>query len=89
MKRVLNPLLPQINITEQCESLCIRQIIFENPPEQTLGFDSGTKRYMLINQSRAVVASLAYYSYSKLVRLEGFKSVKNDFLNGDVTPRIL
>ena len=42
MKRVWNPLLPQINITEQCESLCRRHIIFENPPEPTLGFDSGT-----------------------------------------------
>ena len=39
----LEPLLPQINITEQCESLCTRQIIFENPPEPTLGFDSGTE----------------------------------------------
>ena len=26
--------------------------------------------------------------YSKSVRLEGFKSVNNDYLNGDVTPRI-
>ena len=30
MKKVRNPLLPKINITEQCESLCKRQIIFEN-----------------------------------------------------------
>ena len=29
MKRVWNALLPQIYITEQCESLCKRQIIFE------------------------------------------------------------
>ena len=43
MKRVWNPLLPQINLTEQCESLCTGQIIFENPPETTLGFDSGTE----------------------------------------------
>ena len=35
MKRVWNPLLPQINITEQYESLCKRQIIFETPPEPT------------------------------------------------------
>ena len=42
MERVWNPLLPQSNITEQCESLCTRQIIFENPPEPTMGFDSGT-----------------------------------------------
>ena len=33
MKMVWNPLPPQINITEECESLCIRQIIFGNPPE--------------------------------------------------------
>ena len=31
MKRVWNALLPQIYITEQCESLCKRQIIFEKP----------------------------------------------------------
>ena len=37
MKRAWNPLLPQIFITEQCESLCERQIIFENPPVLTLG----------------------------------------------------
>ena len=43
MKRVWNPLLAQINITAQCESLCTRQIIFENPPKPTLGFDSGTE----------------------------------------------
>ena len=43
MKRVWNPLLPQINITEQCESLCTRQINFENPPKPTLGFDSGAE----------------------------------------------
>ena len=40
MKSVWNPLLSQINITEQCESLCTRQIIFENPPEPTVGFDT-------------------------------------------------
>ena len=33
----LDPLLPQNNITEQCESLCKHEIIFENPPEPTLG----------------------------------------------------
>ena len=43
IKRVWNPLLPQINITEQRESMCTRQIIFENPPEPTLDFDSGTE----------------------------------------------
>ena len=36
-------LFPQINITEQCESLCTRQIIFENPPEPTLGIYNGTE----------------------------------------------
>ena len=30
---------------------------------------------------------LFYDSYSKSVRLRGFKSVENDYLNGDVTPR--
>ena len=63
MKRVWNPLLPQINITEQCESLCKRQIIFEDPPEPTLSFDIGTEKvqyfgYMLISPSRDVVVSL-------------------------------
>ena len=43
MKRVWNPHLPQINITEQCESLCKRQIIFENPLEPTLSFDIETE----------------------------------------------
>ena len=42
LKRVWNPLIPQINITEQCESLCKRQINFENPPKPTLGFDTAT-----------------------------------------------
>ena len=42
-KSVWNPLLPQINISEQCESVCKRQIVFENPPEPTLAFDSGTE----------------------------------------------
>ena len=39
----LEPLLPQINMTEQSESLCKRQIIFENHLEPTLGFDIGTE----------------------------------------------
>ena len=43
MNKVWNPLFTQINITEQCESLCKRQIIFENPTEPTLGFDIGTE----------------------------------------------
>ena len=40
MKRVWNPLLPQIDTTEHCESLCRKQIIFEDPPEPTLGFNN-------------------------------------------------
>ena len=44
--------------------------------------------YTIINPSSDVVASLACNSYSKSVRLGGFKSVKNDYLNGDVTPQI-
>ena len=43
---------------------------------------------MLISLSRGVVVSLFRDSYSKSVRLGGFKSVENDHLNGDVTPRI-
>ena len=43
---------------------------------------------MLISPSRGVVVSLFRDSYSKSVRLGGFKSVENDYLNGDVTPRI-
>ena len=39
----LDTLLPQIDITQQCESLCTRQIIFETLPEPTLGFDNGTE----------------------------------------------
>ena len=47
MKWVWNPFL-QINITEQCESLCKRQIIFENPPEPTLSLDIGTEKYNIL-----------------------------------------
>ena len=43
MRKCLELLRPQINITEQCESLCKRQIIFENPLEPTLSFDNGTE----------------------------------------------
>ena len=93
MKRVgvWRPLLPQIYKTEQCKSLCKRQIIFEtrlNQPwvlklrQNEYNHFSG---YRSINQSRDVVVSLACYSYSKLVKLGEFKSVKNDYLNGDVT----
>ena len=39
VKRVWNPLLPKIDITEQCESQCKKQSIFENPPEPTFGFN--------------------------------------------------
>ena len=47
-KRVWNPHLPQINITEQCESLCKRRIIFEIPSERTLSFDIGTEKIQYI-----------------------------------------
>ena len=83
--------LPHINTKEQCESLCKRQIIFENPLEPTLSFDIGTEYffgYMIVSPSRGVVVSLFRNSYSKSVRLRGFKSVENDYLNGDVTPQI-
>ena len=43
MKKVWNPLLPQINRKEQCESLLKRQIIFENPLEPILSFDIRTE----------------------------------------------
>ena len=94
MKRVWNPLLPQINIKEQFESLCKRQILWK-PLEPTLSFDIGTDwiqyffGYMLISLPRYVVVSLFRDSYFKSIRLGGFKSVENDYLNGDVTPRIL
>ena len=58
---------------------------------QTLGFEIGTEwiksffGYMLINPSHDVVVSFFRYLYSKSVRLEEFKSVENDYLNGDVT----
>ena len=60
----------------------------KNLPEPTFGLVSGTlfNGFMLINPSREVVVSLACYSYSKSVRLGEFKSVENDYLNGDVTP---
>ena len=63
MKMVLNPLFPQTDITESCESLCKTQIIFENQPEPTLGLTLGQNEYnnvfgyMLINPSRDVVVS--------------------------------
>ena len=90
MKSVWNPLVPQINIIEQCESLCKRQVIFENPPEPTLSFDIGTEKiqyfgYMLISPTRGVVFSLFRDSYNKSVRLGGFKSVELLYLNGGVT----
>ena len=44
--------------------------------------------YMLINPSRQVAVSLESYSCSTLVRLGGFKSVENNYLNGNVTHRI-
>ena len=70
MKRAWNPLLPQIFITEQCESLCERQIIFENPPVLTLGQKILVLYigYMLISPSRDVVISLFRDSYYKSVR---------------------
>ena len=64
MKSVWNPLLPQINISEQCELLCKREIIFENPPEPTLSLTLGQNEYntffgyMLISPSCDVVVSL-------------------------------
>ena len=94
MKRVWNLFLPQIDIKEHCKSLCKRQIIFENSPESTLDLTVGQNEYnyffgyMLIHPSLDVVVSLACYSYSKSVRLGGFKSVENDYLNVDVTPQI-
>ena len=44
--------------------------------------------YMLINLSRDVVVSLFRDSISKSVRLGGFKSAENYYLNGEVTSRI-
>ena len=43
---------------------------------------------MLISPSRDVVVSLSRDLYYKSVRLGGFKSVENYYLNGGVTPRI-
>ena len=43
---------------------------------------------MLINQSSDAVVILFRDSYSKSVRLRRFMSVENDYLNGDVIPRI-
>ena len=46
--------------------------------------------WLHVNQSitYGVVVSLFRDSYSKSVRLGMFKSVENNYLNGDVTPRI-
>ena len=51
MKRVWDPLLPQI--TKQCESLCKKLTIFENQLELTFGFHSGLEcfGYMSIHPS--------------------------------------
>ena len=74
MKRVWNPLLPQINITEQRESLCKRQIIFENPLEPTLGLTLGQNEYnnvlvtILISPSRDVVKLSVYFAILILSR---------------------
>ena len=89
MKRVWDPFLTQIDIREQCQSLCKRQIIFENLPEPTLGFDNGTEciQSLLLKPSRDVVVSLVCYSYSKSVRLGRFNSVESDHLNGNVRAR--
>ena len=54
MKRVWTPLLPQIKITEQCESLYKRQIIFENPPEPALSFDIGAEKYNILVLCKSV-----------------------------------
>ena len=72
MKRVWNPLLPQID----CESLCKRQNIWK-PASPNLGFwqwdimNTINVRLHVNQTSRGVVVSLACYSYSKLVRLGG------------------
>ena len=75
MKRVWNPLLPQINITVQCESLYKADHLWKPAwiNLQKVGFWQWDRMfgYMLINTSRDVVASLACYSYSKSVRSEG------------------
>ena len=51
MKRVWNALLPKIYVSEQCKSLCKRQIFFENPPEPTLGFDRQSDKLNTISFS--------------------------------------
>ena len=35
-----------------------------------------------------MIVSVACYSYSKSVRLGGYTSEENDYLNGDVTPDV-
>ena len=61
-----NPPFHQIDITEQCESLCKRQIIFESHLNQSCVLTVGQTEYhhnffayMLINPSLDVVVSLA------------------------------
>ena len=45
--------------------------------------------WLHVNQSITWCCQLFRDLYAQSVRLGGFKSVENDYLNGDVTPRIL
>ena len=75
MKRVWNPLLPRIDITKQCESLCRTSLGFWRWDRMnTIVFG-----YILIKSSRDAVVSLACYSYFKFDRLGGFKSWRMTF----------
>ena len=67
MKRVWNPLFPQIDITEHCNSLCKRQISLKTA-WTNLGVAQNEYNhffgYIFINPSRDLVVSLACHSYS-------------------------
>lgn len=72
--------LPQIDSTEQFESLSKRQIIFGKPPKPLLGFESHHVMSFLVQYC---------YSYSRSVMLRGFYSADNEYFNGDFTSRIV
>ena len=75
IKRVWNPLPPKIYKADPSLKTSLNQtwVFTVGQNEYNLFFG-----YMLINPSHDVVFILACYSYFKLVRWEGFKSMEND-----------
>ena len=84
MKMVWIPLLLQINITEQCETLCKRQIIFGNPPESkwvlTLGQNEYNNFFWLHVNQFIVVVSLFRKVQVRGEWLSQWRCYSTDFL---------